>query len=60
MLLFPLKPGFTRYLAMHPNHQSVNRDFTGSVSLQWFSVRAKGLEAVSCELANFTVAITTV
>lgn len=45
---------------MHPNHQSVNRDFTGSVSLQWFSVRAKGFEAVSCELANFTVAITTV
>lgn len=45
---------------MHPNHQSVNRDFTGSVSLQWFSVRAKGFEAASCELANFTVAITTV
>lgn len=44
---------------MHPNHQSVDRDLTGSFSLQLFSVCAKGFEAASCELANFMVAITT-
>lgn len=30
-----LKPDFTKYLAMHPNHQSVNKYFTGSISLHW-------------------------
>lgn len=60
ILFFALKPGFILCIAMHPNLQSVNRDFTGSISLQWFSACAEGFEAASCELANFMVAITTV